>query len=1124
MLLLLTVTTTCFFLSAGSGAPACWVMDSNEPSGRDGQVGRTRDTVRSWDDLLDLSEDSENEVQLWPNVSVSAVGQPFRGRWAGSNLVRADIKTNADAQVQAQTNQEVALGPSGPSDSLVAAREARQKNLERQRADKSSECQILATVSKIGTYVQRTLWEVWDRTRETTKKEDEEPDPLVETILSGVMLSAPSRTTDKLLGESEGATQSMLIQVGAAIFSLGCWLWAVFLQSIRSMIDSEPSGPEPKSIAASYRAVAVVLKLRYDETPSRLRVSITGDGMHKLVSKRGSAGQEACTHAKVMQIEHTQGILLQHKHDKTFVWFSAELPTRLCAMDRTTGENTRSVLFDQVMAVPELMRSLSPFETAIRVSTSDRYSANLRAEAGLQQEGYLNNFLHMFLPCDVHKLHTSIKNANRCSDEDVTGLVHCGLTAAELGATRTMRAILISLLETHLEIEYSEPPAGEADVFRKEIFDLHLPIEGGAVTKAEAKVHQKRRFILAYFLNGNLSSERIVHHCRRACCRSMQSTRELCAHYLVWSLVPHAIPTLSRKTWTGYSHVLSWVGVLDGHHFLFRRMMELYVGKPKAPPAQAAPSSHAPPLEGAENWLQCLLDDGNEEEEELDQQADGDAAVEHEQHEPDGANDHAANSGDHAAASADADKVDWAALKRQSKMTARHFVATDPGSRVTVLKQSLVPVFDLMGAFLRLSGVSWRRKQERLSFKSKTRSYVILEAAIGTDLSACLKSLLDQLGSPIKAVHEQNMSWNLRALRFKLVACAASAIHSLLRVPREGMPYQIFKALQMGGEHQQILEFPACMMDSFATFILEKFKTAEDLASPECQAILESMALTCSVDIAEIESRHSQTRSFCLTNPKGWAPSLESISSKFLTRFSNHPKMTPDKKRRFSKKASAKRRGGGGAWRAFVHEQCSGKRFDGQSIRKLSEEYRAMTPAEREKYVLAGDGGRLAHKSGFKAFAKRPDSAPRPGIDVDGCFVAADAPVVAPESHGALVPAAFEMTPYQGATFLERYEDMKGDLSLVSKQHRESLRLEDKDLEDSSAIVDLPAVAETESSNPLISKPQFRRTHMKTSGAAGVEWSPPTFQGVQAGTFGRSEVPSSPKLFFSSCRTELKKR
>ena len=929
--------------------------------------------------------------------------------------------------------------------------------------------------------MQRALWEVWKAVKEhmPVGSEVAEPDPLVEAALTGVLLSAPARAADKLMGEHEGATQTFVLQVGAAIFSLGCWLWAAFLSTVEFMLLQS-------GYLKSYRAVLVVLKLRYDETPSRVRVSTTiEEDQHKLLSKSEANSQEACTHAKIMQVEHTQAVLLQRACDKSFVWYTAELPTRLVAMDRTTGENTRAVLFDQVSAVPELLRILQPFDMAIRVSTCDRYSANLSAEIGLQQDGFLDGFVNVLFPCDVHKLHTCIRNANHCCDEDVSGLIHCGLTAGEVGATKTMRAILISILNDCLEIEHTQPPTIESDVFRQQIFDLHLPLHG--VTRAQKKMNEKRRFVLAYFLNSHLDSERIVHHCVRNCCLHEEATRQLCAQYLVWSLLPHTMPTLSKKTWTGYNHVLSWVGILDGHHFLFQRMMEVYIGKPKAPvalPAESQPLQRA--AGGEDAWFESIMDDervrsGSASEEEL---ALGAAAL------PDA--EAAAENGPH---EGQPDKLDWKALKRQSRMSAKRFISTSPGARITVLKQSLAPVFVLMDIFLRLGGVSWKRKQERLAFKSEPRTYVILEAALGADVNMCLNSLLSQLGHEIKAVQPQNMCWTLRALRFKLVACAATSIHSLLRVPRGGMPYQLFRALR--GEVRQILDCSPCMRDSLCELFLKKYTTAGALRSPECQTVLEGLAVMFDLDIAAIESKHSQTRSYCLTNSKGWRPSLESVSSKFLCRYAKlarGKRSKPFKKRR-------RRRGGGGAWRAFVHERCSGKKFDRSIIGTLSAEYAALTDAEKQRYTLAGSGATLAHKSGYPAFAAKATSAPKAGTLINGSVVAADGPLSVPGEPSMLAMAsiASEMLPYQGNTFPERYGSLKAALACTSKSDHEATKIKEQELQSYHEDIQPAMTQEVESANPVLARGQFHRMPMQTSGATGLQWFPPVAEGIQVG-------------------------
>ena len=55
--------------------------------------------------------------------------------------------------------------------------------------------------------------------------------------------------------------------------------------------------------------------------------------------------------------------------------------------------------FAGCIATKEFQRIAGNFDSCIRISTADRYSANLKAEMGLQQDGYLAEFDYCFQPC-----------------------------------------------------------------------------------------------------------------------------------------------------------------------------------------------------------------------------------------------------------------------------------------------------------------------------------------------------------------------------------------------------------------------------------------------------------------------------------------------------------------------------------------------------------------------------------------------------------------------------------------------------------------------------------------------------------------------------------------------------
>lgn len=42
-----------------------------------------------------------------------------------------------------------------------------------------------------------------------------------------------------------------------------------------------------------------------------------------------------------------------------------------------------------------------------------------------------------------------------------------------------------------------------------------------------------------------------------------------------------------------------------------------------------------------------------------------------------------------------------------------------------------------MNKFLKMSGMNWRKQQEKLAFDSKRRSYAVVEAALGKDVEEC---------------------------------------------------------------------------------------------------------------------------------------------------------------------------------------------------------------------------------------------------------------------------------------------------------------------------------------------------------------------------------------------------
>ena len=113
---------------------------------------------------------------------------------------------------------------------------------------------------------------------------------------------------------------------------------------------------------SKWRAILFVEKVRYDETPLRVRV----EGQQSSGSKAGSL--EACQHAKVFQAEMTVQMVLQEKSSGRRLLFAGCQPTVLQTMDRTTAECCLKALCNVRALIPGIETVSSLFENYLRVA------------------------------------------------------------------------------------------------------------------------------------------------------------------------------------------------------------------------------------------------------------------------------------------------------------------------------------------------------------------------------------------------------------------------------------------------------------------------------------------------------------------------------------------------------------------------------------------------------------------------------------------------------------------------------------------------------------------------------------------------------------------------------------
>lgn len=568
-----------------------------------------------WADVLnECFEDSGHAAQAdAPNVNIPKRGGRTK---VGSKLLRDHVKSLSGSSSSYNLNQ--LQEEPGQLQGIAYARQCRENALAKKKHEAKQSIAPIAgdesNLSKfgpsesllvVGSPLQKTLGAVIQKILQCRIDLNDE---VLDQTLSGKTLTSSSRAVGGIMNKTQKHVQNKLIRAGAGICETGNWLWGNFLSLL---------------LQSGYEPLLITLKLRYDETPTRVRVvdSPTDGHIFAPRTKSGVAWldqlmqsmvtlpkgpdheSQPATHAKILQTEMQIGVLL--KQSDRFLWIHGPVPTCLQATDHLTGETTRAMIWASISSVPELSRILQGFPMQVRLTCTDKAGCNFRCEAGLCEEGYMPGVTSCHVPCDVHRLSTSIGISNRSLETDVSGVLNCGLVLNEVGIIRRLREMLLDIFDDELTIVNTFPP-NDAHERRCAVYDMFLPING--VSTSYKKSNLKRRKILSTFLNGTLLEEQCTHYCVD-CCSSEEETLASAKAFLVWSLLPFNMPIYSRKSWVGQDFSLDWIGCLEAHHRLFSRLVEKIVGKvqPGIPSSKSALPSTTE--ESTAGWMAAIQDE-----------------------------------------------------------------------------------------------------------------------------------------------------------------------------------------------------------------------------------------------------------------------------------------------------------------------------------------------------------------------------------------------------------------------------------------------------------------------------------------------------------------------------------
>jgi len=307
--------------------------------------------------------------------------------------------------------------------------------------------------------------------------------------------------------------------------------------------------------------------------------------------------------------------------------------------------------------------------------------------------------------------------------------------------------------------------------------------------------------------------------------------------------------------------------------------------------------------------------------------------------------------------------MDWAAWNAHLKQTLATWITREPVTHLVVMRIVMTPLVDLMHVLLRISSHNWELEQQALYAEGHGRSFRIIEAASGRHVEAATRGLHQLFHDHPQALPMKSMTLSTRNLMFRMLARSLAGLQFLLEHSHTGFPYRLFLAMRGPEEAQKILDAEPCLRDELSSIILGRFNTVEKLCGPDCQSILECIAIMADIDIATIESRHAATRRvISARSVQTHASSLEAISAEWVLR--QHGLVKRDFRARAGwkakkgrggegegggrrRKVTRKRTVGGGAYRAFLHiKSAGGIAWTPEKMRAMAVEYRQLSATD----------------------------------------------------------------------------------------------------------------------------------------------------------------------------------
>ena len=276
---------------------------------------------------------------------------------------------------------------------LLSAATGTPSNIPKHEHDALREYGDFISTHTVGSELQAKLFQAVGTARSQNICTD---DAVVDNALNGSMQTMSFRALQSITKESNLGRR--LVAIARAVLEAGFYLWALFFVLIMKMCNTDhAAGGDSR-----FKLLLCCVVLRYDETPTRVRVDESNDLNCLDSDLLQEPSSTSATHAKILQVEQGFGVLLVDSSTGTYSFVKGQVPTGLFALKSTDGKTTSKALLRVLKSINGLKDIGRKCKFRVRHSCTDQAKSNYSAER-LVTAQFPDWLLH-HTPCDVHAL------------------------------------------------------------------------------------------------------------------------------------------------------------------------------------------------------------------------------------------------------------------------------------------------------------------------------------------------------------------------------------------------------------------------------------------------------------------------------------------------------------------------------------------------------------------------------------------------------------------------------------------------------------------------------------------------------------------------------------------------